>query len=90
MKKVIVSVLAVLAAELLAGCSGSTPGFMTPTKPRNASDDPTMDPWERVSAQMKEKQSPAPAATAPEAAPAPVSQPAAAPAPVEPAPKAAQ
>ncbi len=90
MKKIIGSLLAVLAMELLAGCSGSTPGFMTPTKPRSASDDPTMDPWERVSAQMKEKQSPEPTATAPVATPAPVAQPAAAPAPVTPAPKAAQ
>ncbi len=90
MKKVTASLLAVLAVELLAGCSGSTPSFMTPTKPRNASDDPTMDPWERVSAQMKEKQSPAPAANAPVAAPAPISQPAAAPAPAAPASKAAQ
>jgi hypothetical protein len=90
MKKVIRSLAAALAVGLLAGCSGSTPGFMTPTKPRNASDDPTMDPWERISAQMKEKQSSAPAATEPVAAPAPVSPPAAAPAPVAPAPKAAQ
>ena len=89
MKKVIGSLLAVLAVELLAGCSGSTPGFMSPTKPRSASDDPTMDPWERVSAQMKEKQSPAPSAAVPDAAPAPVSQPASAPPPVAPAPKAA-
>jgi hypothetical protein len=89
MKKIISSLVAVMGMALLTGCSGSTPGFMTPTKPRSASDDPAMDPFERVGTQLKEKQSSAPAA-APVAAPAPVSQPAAAPAPVAPAPKTAQ
>ena len=94
MKTYLGGLAALAIASLLAGCSGSTPGFMTPTKPRSASEDPALDPFERVGTQLKEKQSSAPAAAAPVAAPvaapAPVSQPAAAPAPVAPAPKAAQ
>ena len=89
MKRIIGSLVAIIAVALLGGCSGSTPGAMTASKPRSGSEDPTMDPWERVGAQMKEKQSSAPAAVAPVAAPAPVS-PATAPAPVAPAPKAVQ
>ena len=94
MKTIISSLVVGVALALVAGCSGSTPGATTASKPRSASDDPTMDPWERVGTQMKEKQSSAPAdvapVAAPVAAPAPVSQSAAAPAPVAPAPKAAQ
>ena len=94
MKKIISRLVAVMALALVAGCSGSTPGATTASKPRSASDDPALDPFERVGAQMKEKQSSAPADVAPVAASvaasAAVSQPAAAPPPVAPASKAAQ
>ena len=86
MKIFIGGLAAIVTAGSLAGCSGSTPSFMTPSKPRSASEDPTMDPWERVGTQLKEKQSSAPVAAVPSAAP----QPTAAPAPVAPAPKTAQ
>lgn len=84
MKKFTGQIVIMLGVIFLAGCSGSTPGSMTASKPRSASEDPTMDPWERVGAQMKDKQSAAPAVVAPAtaaiAAPVTAPQPTAAPA----------
>ncbi len=91
MTKFIGQIVIILGVTLLAGCSGSTPGSMTASKPRSGSEDPAMDPFERVGAQMKEKQtSSAPPQTAPAAAAVSAPKPVVTPAPAAPASKAAQ
>jgi hypothetical protein len=69
MNKFIIPLVAALATVLLTGCSGATPGFMTPSKPQSGSADPSMDPFEREGARLKE--TPSPATVTPPPAPAP-------------------